>query len=232
MNFIKKILDKNFDNSVHLQFQKFSRGIFKNKAIVKVKKSKKLYTINTSAEFANELVTIMAEKLGEHKTKITGAVISTNDLTNKLDFKEKKQFQGVKRYLIEKEMSGKEIISLLNEFPKAFFGLSFNVDLENKLKIKDKAPKTGKPGKGDEEPKADFCKLITTDEKIGNSFVFESPDFKSVEIKHDFMIENIILPEGEKDFAKIRELAKREGKIIRHINIDGKKEIKEFPFSA
>lgn len=93
MNFIKKILDKDFDNSVHLQFQKFSRGIFKNKAIVKVKKSKKLYTINTSAEFANELVTMMAEKLGEHKTKITGAVISTNDLTNKLDFKEKNNFK-------------------------------------------------------------------------------------------------------------------------------------------
>ena len=232
MNFIKKIIDKDFDGSVHLQFQKFSRGEFKDKAVLKVKKSKDKYTINTSPEFGNEFVRMMAEKLGPNKSKVVGAIVSTADLTGKLDFKEKKQFQGVKRYLLDQEMDGNHLISLLDEFPKAFFGLTFNVDENNKLKIKPKAPKSGKPGKGDEQPKADFCKLITTDAEIGKSFVFEKDDFKLAEIKHNFIIEKIVMPEGEKDFAKIREMAKRAGKLVRISKIDGVESTQEFEFVA
>ena len=232
MNFIKKIVDKNFDELVHLQFQKFSKGIFKDRAVVKVKKSKSKYTINTSPEFANEFVLMMAKKLSTNKAKVTGAIVSTSDLTGRLDFTDKKQFQGVKRYLIDKEMTGDEITSLVEEFPKAFFGLSFEVDENNKLKTKPKAPKSGKPGKGDEEPKADFCKLITNDEKIGKSFVFETDDFKKAEIKHNFLIENIVMPQGEKDFAKIREMSKRAGKLIRISKIDDVEKTQEFEFVA
>jgi len=232
MNFIKKVVDKEVDESVHLQFQKFSKGKFRNRAVVKVKKTKEKYTINTSAEFSNELVKTMAEKLGEDTTNITGAIVSTSDLTGKLDFKEKKQFQGVKRYLIDKELSGKNILELLNEFPKAFFALSFEFG-ENKLKVKPKAPKSGKPGsKGGEAPKPDFCKLITTDREIGKSFAFEKEDFKEANITHHFIIDSLVLPEGEKDFAKIREMAKRKGKIIREVEIDGQKITKEYEFEA
>jgi len=233
MNFIKKIVDKKIDELVHAQFQKFSRGIFKDRAVLKVKKSKGKYTINSSSEFANELVFIMAQKLGNKKTLVSGVVVSTSNLKEKIDFKEIKQFQGVKRYLIEKEMSGDELVKLILEFPKTFFGLSFQIDEENSLKVKPKAPKSGKPGKGDEEPKADFCKLITNDSELGKSFVFEKNDFKTAEIKHEFVIEEIILPQTEeKDFAKIREMAKRKGKIIRYANIDGLKSIKEYEFTA
>ncbi len=233
MNFIKKIVDKEIDESVHLQFQKFSRGKFKNRAILKVKKSLDKYTINSSPEFSNELVRIMAEKLGNKKTSVTGAIISTSDLSDKIKFKEKKQFQGVKRYLIDNEMDRGEIFSLLNEFPKTFFALSFQIDEKNILKIKPKAPKTGKPGKGDEKPKANFCKLITNDSRIGKSFIFEKENFKSAEIEHDFIIEDIILPKtDEKDIAKIREMAKRKGKIIRYSNIDGIEIKKEYEFIA
>ena len=126
MNFIKKVFDGEVDESVHQQFQKYSKGEFRNRALIKVKVSGKKYTILTSAEFANELVRINAEKLGEGRTMVTGAIVSTNDLTGKLSFKNKKQFQGVKRYIIENEMSGEEIISLLDELPKAFFALSFD----------------------------------------------------------------------------------------------------------
>jgi len=232
MNFIKKIKDKNFDELVHLQFQKFSKGIFKDRAILKVKKSKEKYTINTSAEFANEFVLMMAKKLGTKRAIVTGAIVSTSDLKGKLEFKDKKQFQGVKRYIIEKEMSGEELLSLLEEIPKAFFGLSFNVDESNKLKIKGKAPKSGKPGKEDKEPKANFCKLITNDRLIGKSFVFEKENFKEANIKHNFIINEIIFPQGEKDFAKIRELAKRKGIVERILNIDGDKSVEEFEFTA
>jgi hypothetical protein len=219
MNFIKKIYDKKTDDSVHLQFQKFSKGEFKNKAIIKAKNSGKKYTIVTSPEFANEFVRIVAQKLGENKTNVKGAIVSTLDLTGEIEFIDKKQFQGVKRYLIEKEMSGKNIIELLEKFPKVFFALTFSSD-DTQLKIKPKAPKSGKPGKGNEKPKPDFCRITTTDEEIAKSFIFEKPNFKNALIIHDFIIEDIIIPKEETDLAKIRELAKRKGKIIRTAEID------------
>jgi hypothetical protein len=233
MNFIKKVFDGAADESVHLQFQKFSKGEFKDRAIIKAKKVKNKYTIYTSAEFANDLVRIGAQKLGEGTTAVTGAIISTNDLKKDIDFKEIKQFQGVKKYLIEKEMSGNELLRLIDRFPKAFFALSFNIEGYS-LKIKPKAPKSGKPSsKEDEKPNADFCKLITEDASVGRSFIFEDNDFKSAVAYHIFLINQIVIPEelkGEKDFAKVRERAQRKGKIIRNITIDEQvfKEEKEF----
>src|SRR3989344_9016127 len=127
MNFIKKIVENKVDDSVHLQFMKFSKGEFRNRAVLKVKKSGNKYTISTSAEFANELVRDMAEKLGSQRTNVTGAIVSTSDLKGDIDFKEIKQFQGVKRYLIDKEMSGEEIVRLMEKHPKTFFALTFDV---------------------------------------------------------------------------------------------------------
>lgn len=238
MNFIKKIVDGRVDEGVHLQFQKFSKGEFRDRALIEVKKlAGKKYSIKTSAEFTNELVRAVAEKLGEDKTNVKGAIVSTSDLTGELDFKEKKQFQGVKRYLIDKEMSGREMIKLIDKFPKTFFALSFEVG-NTKLKIKPKAPKSGKSGKGDEKPKVDFCALKTDDKRIAESFVFDTlkgtsnPDFQKAEINHTFFINELITPEGETDFAKIRELAKRKGKIMRIAEIDGEEIKKEIEFEA
>ena len=235
MNFIKKIFDGKIDESVHLQFQKFSKGEFKNRALINVKKSKDGYSINTGYEFANELVKIAAQKLGAEKTEVRGAIVFTNDLKEILNFKEIKQFQGVKIYLIENEMTGNEILEISNKFPKSFIALTFNTKDCN-LKIKPKAPKSGKPGSNSEEsPKADFCNLKTSDSEIAKSFVFEKPDFQKAEIKHNFIIEKIEIPEDLKNsdnFAKIRESSLRVGKIIRIANIDNKEIKTEKNFKA
>ena len=235
MNFIKKIFDKNFDEEIHLQFQKFSKGEFKNRALIEAKNSNGNCTIKTSAEFANGFVKELAEKLGNNKAKVTGSIIGTNDLKGILEFKKISQFQGVKNYSIEKEKSGNEIINLINRFPKNFFALSLSAG-ENLLKIKPKAPKSGKPGsKGEETPKVDFCSLKTTDKKIIESFIFEKPDFKSAKIVHNFLIEKIEIPEELKkseDFALIREKSIRVGKIIRKTEIDGVKSEKELELKA
>ncbi len=83
-----------------------------------------------------------------------------------------------------------------------------------------------------EKLKVNFCKLITFDEKIGESFVFEKSDFKDAEIVHTFFIDKIVLPEGEEDFAKIREMAKRKGRIVRVAEIDGEEMKREIEFLA
>ena len=230
MNFIKKIVDGRIDDAVHLQFEKFSKGEFIDRALIKIKKIKNKYTINTSAEFANELVKVAAEKVGDAKINVTGAVVSTRDLTGELEFRDKKQFQGVKRYLIDNEMSGTDILNLLEKFPRSFLALSFNFE-ETTLKIKPKAPKSSK-AKNKEAPKPEFCKLITTDVEIAKSFALGDVNFKEANFNHTFIIEEIIKPEGETDFAKMRELAKRKGKIIRKAIIDEMESEREIDFCA
>lgn len=230
MNFIKKVYDRETDDSVHLQFQKFGRGEFRDRALIKAKHATDKYRISTTAEFANGLVRAVAQKLGDEKVLVKGAIISTAKLD--IEFKDKKQFQGVKRYIIDSEMSGNEILDLLDKFPKAFFALSFESS-DSKLKIKPKAQKSGKPkSKGEAKHKPNFCKLVTTDAKIGQSFVFEKPDFKEAEISHDFIIDELVKPENETDYSRIRELSKRRGRIIRHAVIDDKKMDSKMEFGA
>ena len=235
MNFIKKVQEKNFDESVHLQFQKFSKGEFRNRALIEAKNSGGNYTIKTSAEFANELVKTLAQKLGNNKTKVTGSIIGTNDLKGVLDFKKISQFQGVKNYSMEKDMSGSEMVNLIEKFPKNFFALSFSVG-EDVLKIKPKAPKSGTPGtKGEDAPKADFCVLKTNDKKLAESFIFENPEFKTAKIAHDFLVDKIEIPtelKNSEDFALIREKSKRVGKILRRADIDGNKSEKYLELAA
>lgn len=231
MNFIKKVFDGRIDDIVHQQFQKFSRGEFRDRAQIKVKRVKDKYTITTGNEFANDFVRILAEKLGDKKTSVTGVIVSTLDLVG-LDYQGKKQFMGIKQYVIKKEMSGKEMLDLLDRFPKGFFALSFETG-NYLLKIKPKAPKSAKPStKNNEKIKPDFCKLITNDSSIGKSFVFEKEDFKDAEITHTFFINEMILPQGETDFAKVREMAKRKGKIVRKAMIDGNQMNSEKEFEA
>ena len=231
MNFIKNAIEGKADDLAHIQFQRFSKGEFQNRAIIKARKTKDKFTINTSFEFANELVKITAEELGSDKTKVVGAIVSTTNLDDLLEFKDKKQFQGVKRYLIDTEMSGEQILDLLNKFPKNFFGLTFEGKI-SKVKVKPKAPKAGKPGKGGEKPKADFCKFVTTNKELGESFIFEKTDFKKAEIYHTFFVEEMILPKGIEDYSKIRELAKRKGKIKRYAEIDEIDTEKEYSVTA
>lgn len=241
MNFIKKVQDKNFDESVHLQFQKFSKGEFRNRALIEAKNSNGNYTIKTSAEFANGLVKELAEKLGSNRTKVTGGIITTINLKeipkyhNLFTQVKVKNFQGVKNYQIDLELSGKEIVEMIDASPKAFFALSFSAG-ENVLKIKPKAPKSGKPGgKGEEAPKVDFCVLKTRDKKLVESFIFENSEFKSARIAHDFLIDRIEVPEELKkseDFALIREKSRRIGRILRRAEIDGQKSEKELELRA
>jgi hypothetical protein len=239
--FIKKIFaakgSQIKDELVHSQFTKFSRGEFNDKAMLKMKNSAGRYSLDTTSEYARELVMALAEKLGNNKTLVTGAFVSALDIQG-IKYEEKKMAMGVRKYMINREMTGKEIVEMLMNAPKAFPGLSFNVG-DNELVIKPKSPKSAKGAgaakKEDDDVKIDFCKLRTSDKSLVESFFIDSeePGAKKLEIRHDFIITDIIIsPElkKEKDFAKIREMALRKGKIIRKVDIEGNKKIKEAEF--
>ena len=237
-SFIKKIFGgQKADESVHSQFTKFSRGEFPNRAMIRARNSSGKYTVSTTSEYAKDIILSLAEKLGSKISSVSGAIISALDL-NGFEYDEKKMAMGVRKYMIyNKEMTGNEIIELCNKLEKAFFAISFSTE-DTTLEITPKSPKSakgvGSQKKENEKLKIDFIKIKTTDKDLIDNLIFddEAKDFKKIEIKHDFKITGIVIPQGEKDFAKLRELAKRKGKIIRELDIDGKCMKKEKEFEA
>jgi len=233
MNFMKKIFDGKIDDSVHRQFKRFSKGTFENRALVDITNSKNV-KIKTSFEYANDFTRFLAETINDN-VQVNGGIITTQDLRQEAGFEPTgiKQFAGVKTYLIESSLSKDQIISLMDKFPDALFLLSFSTEAGS-LKIKVKSPKAGKPGKEDEEPKADYCTFSTDNKNILKEFAFDiNNDFKKLFIKHTFVIDSLVVPdEFKNDLKKARINAQRKGKIIRIINVDGKEETREKDFLA
>jgi len=233
MNFIKKLFNNEVDESVHRQFSRFSKGTYNDRALIEINNSKKV-KIKTSFEFANDFVSFMAGKTNE-KVKVKGAIICTRDISSDLgvEVKNVKQFMGIRTIEIDNDLEGNKILEMINKYPDALFLISFDNNYGS-LKIKPKSPKSAKPGKGGEEAKADFCSLTTEDKKIIKEFAFDvDKDFKKLKINHTFVIESLEVPEEYKnDFSKARYCARRKGKIIRVLNIDGEKKVREINFEA
>lgn len=230
---IKKIFDKNFDEEVHGDFLKFGKGEFKDKYLIECKKQKDKLVVKTGPEFANYLVRKGLEK-SSGNVSVSGVIVSTMQLDIPIS-KGIKQFMGVKQYQVSGEINSKQILALMDKYPRAFFALTFNLP-DYELKIKPKAPKSAKPSTGgDKEPKAEFCSLKTTDSSFEKEFLFDvKQDFKQIAIQHTLKITDMVYP---KDFAKmkpedVRAQSKRKGILIRELDIDGKKEKKEAPFEA
>jgi len=234
MNFIKKIFENQIDEKTHNQFTKFGVGTYEYKAILDISVTAKAIKIKTSPEFTNELVELLAQTIKD-KTVVKGIIFSTRNLSEESDieFEDIKNAMGVKKHIINKELTKEQILNICNKFPNASINLSFETDYGS-LKTKEKAPKSGKPGKGDEAPKADYCVFTTTDKNILDDYTFDiKKDFKKASINHTFIIEELEVPEEAKtDFAKARLVAKRKGKLIRNLNIDGVSSEKEISFIA
>lgn len=230
---IKKIFEKKFDDEVHGDFLKFGKGEFKEKYLIECKKQKDKLVVKTGPEFANYLVRKGLEK-ASGKVSVTGVIVSTLQLDIPIS-KGIKQFMGVKQYQVSGEIDSKQILDLMNKYPRAFFALTFNLP-DYELKVKPKAPKSAKPStSGEKEPKAEFCSLKTSDKSFEKEFLFDvNQDFKEISIKHTLKITDMMYP---KDFAKmkpeeVRAQSKRKGILIREIDLDGKVEKKEAPFEA
>ena len=179
--YINKIFDDEVDDLAHLQFIKYSRGRFKYKAMVAVKaQAKGIFKVGTTAEYGNELVRYLAEKVGDDEVQVSGVIMTTQNLDGEFEYDDKKNALGVKKYMLDREMTGNKIIELLDKFPKCFFGLSFKIGNTN-LKIKPKSPKSPKPGnKADSEIKIDFCKLKTDDVALVKGLLFDVDDLDPI----------------------------------------------------
>ncbi|MEM3405660.1 MAG: hypothetical protein QW117_01660 [Candidatus Pacearchaeota archaeon] len=215
--FIKDIFYGKETKEAHRQFIRFGKGKYENRAVLSIKISNKI-KISGSFEYANDFVNLVME-LGDFN--FYGNILSKEKLD--LIGKEKTEINIY-------EFKGNS--EKLKEYSKKAYFMLLNVDSEKlKLKIKNKLPKPGKSGELKIDDK--FC-ILEADlkylDKIKDYFFWDLNNFKEAKISHNYEINQIIFPPNEKDFAKIRELAKRKGKIIRKIIVDKKEKIIEKEF--
>ncbi len=220
MNFIKKIFLGKEDESVHKQFVRFGKGIYGRRALLNLWKTKNI-KVKSSFEYANDFVLFVAG-LGE--VSFSGNVWSKEQLPELSGKKkESKWIYEVSNFPSKK----------IKEIASNVYSFLLNGDGNGiKLRIKNKLPKPGKSeGKIDDK----FCQM-ELDEKYFNAvkedFLWDLPECKKASVEHTFIIKDIITPKGETDYAKIREMAKRKGKIVRITNVDGKEMKTEKDFEA
>ena len=214
-SFLKKIFEGKFDDEVHKYFVRFGKGNYKRRFLLKLMKGKKI-KLRASFELANDFVEFINEN---SDAKFTGIVLSKE----KIPGKEGKKKPGAFAY----ELSG----SSIEGFEGAYFYLLNVNENDILLKIKKKLPK---PGKSADKIDDKFC-VLDLDEKYWanarETFFWDVPNnTKKVSIEHEIIIDDIVLPENESDPVKMRELAKRKGKIIRKIIINGEEILKEKEF--
>lgn len=230
MNFIKKIFDGNIDEDVHLQFIRFGKGVYKKRFLLGLWRTKKI-KVKTSFEFANDLALLCS---GFGDCKVSGMVLSIkniSDIMSKNNIKGNSEAKKGGAYyqnnIPNQELKREQLIELEKE------SYSVLLDIEGdgfKLNVKKKLPK---PGKSEKKIDDKFCQL-EADEKyysrIKEDLFWDMPEVKKINISHEVIIDEIISPKEEKDYAKIRKMAKRKGKIIRKAIIDEKEIIKEKEF--
>ena len=227
MNFVKKIFqggDEAKDESVHKQFIRFGKGNYGRRAIIGFWKTKNL-KIKSSFEFANDFVLFIARLENSSKVVFEGIILSKDEIQDlKGEKKSGKWVHNVKNF------TSSQVREIAD---KAYYFL-LNADGEGvKLRIKGKLPK---PGKSENKIDDKFCQL-ELDEKyykaVKEDFFWDLPECKKASVEHKFIITEIVMPKTkEKDFAKIREMAKRKGRIIRIANIDGNDVKSEKEFEA
>tara|TARA_Y100000310_G_scaffold345152_1_gene462210 strand:- start:1460 stop:2113 length:654 start_codon:yes stop_codon:yes gene_type:complete len=208
---LRKVIEGRGDEETHRYFVRFGKGDYKRRFLIKFNKGKKI-KIRGSFEWANDFVAFVKE----NKDVLFSGKVFMPDKIPGLEGKKKG-----KSFVYEIEESS------IEEFENAYVYL-LNVNSDDiVLKIKKSLPK---PGKNEEKIDDKFCSLdldLKYWEKVREVFFWDISDCKKCEIEHELRISDIEMPSGVEDPEKIRELAKRKGKIIRKITCDGKEQEKE-----
>ena len=222
MNFITKIFNGKTDASVHSHFVRYSLGEYTPKAVVKIKGSK----IVTSFEYVNDFLTVIGEHAKGDVT-VDGKIFLKKNMEAPFSLNNKKgYFIGE----INQKLSPQKLKEWVDMYGADGY-LLLNVQGDG-VTLKTKTAPHNPKGKYDEA----FCK-VTVSGVLKDIFLkdilFDSPVGKEVSITHTFQITDIIIPkEYEHDMALARIHAKRKGKVIRTVVVDGKEIKTEKDFIA
>lgn len=227
MNFIKKISDKNFDESVHQQLIRYGKGEYRGRAPISVAKTSKL-KLKSGFEFVNDFVLFASN----FDVKFDGFIWGKDEIGGL----ENEGIKGAKKtgkWVYEvKDLEASKVKKIFDE---AYYLLLNCKSDEITLKSKKKLPK---PGKDEHKIDDKFCQM-ELDAKYFDvakkDFFWDLPDFKKAKAAHNFLIEGIEIPselKDSKDFALVRERSRRVGKVVRKITVDGSEKEEVFEFNA
>ena len=214
---IKKVLHGQGDETTHQYFVRYGKGTYQRRFILNLAKTKAKIKLRGSFEWANDFVAF-ARSLG--KTNFSGVVLMREKIPGKAGKKKK----GAFAYELNEEG--------VEDFENAYFYLLNHKSDEVVLKVKKSLPK---PGKDAEKIDDKFCQLdldMKHWEAAKETFFWDVPDCKKASINHTLHITDIVLPTGESDPAKMRELAKRAGTITRKITCDCEESSKDYEVEA
>ncbi|HIE34106.1 MAG TPA: hypothetical protein EYP86_03080 [Candidatus Altiarchaeales archaeon] len=226
MNFIKDVFEgRQEQDYIHQKFVRYGRGDFEG-PIIEINRSGDKIKVNASYDYVNILVCIIANNL-EDNVNVKGDIISREDFNGvieKLEFpfknysKKKKQFHAK----INSNVETKKLRKLCSELKNA--NLLLDLSSENcKLKTKKRLPK---PGSSLDEK---FCSM-TVLEEIDNCMLDEIvfglniKNFDAIRIRHRYIIDELRVPEEYSNNPSLARInAKRIGKILRFVEVDGKR---------
>lgn len=199
MTFIKKIFEKNIDEEVHKNFTRFSRGIFENRALMRIKKGKNDFKFYASYDLIKDITLLIAHHI--QKADVAGKVVKAK--------KKREISASVSSEELKKICQDNDFVLLDIAAPDITF------------KCKKAIPKPGKA------LDAKFASGVLPLSFL-SEFVFDNPlNFKEANISHTFDIKDIIIPEAYKNSLELARIhAKRKGAIKRILDIDGKHEEK------
>jgi hypothetical protein len=229
MHYIKQLLEGKPQEWVHLLFTRYGRGQFDGPTCeVDVGKDIKFKgTVEYSTLFG-ELVTSCG---GDYK--VDGTIFAKIDFRDELskagiEFDDKsKPKQGFYVAQVKGEFPGSVLAGVYSKLPHATVLLNLAGE-KGKLKCKKKPPKPGG------EKDLDFFSGsmgLSAVPRLKEEVFFDAGDFKKVKVENKFAISELLIPSGM-GAAEARLNAKRKGKVLRKVTLDGTSKESEFQFAV
>lgn len=258
MHFLKKITDSPILENpakehidVHRHFYRYSKGEFIGPAL-KITKTSSRITLKGSHEYEDLILEAVANTISEDEIEINGTLISGSDISDLItdlgfDWDLKKSTGETKNFkaIILSKTNQRTLLESIEAFRKtSYYLISFTLTPTCKVTTKKKIPQTSKKNveEDDLSKRIGFCMgIINNNEKNVNvlmelalhDFVSEIPHkWKTIIIKNNYKVTDIILPDDVDNWRLKRVLAIRKGKLFRSIDIDGEIIEKQYSFSV
>ncbi len=227
MNIMKKIFEKKVDDSLHRQFVRFGPGTFEARGVVRVKIGAKKMRMWTSFEYGNYILKYIADHTEDDSIMIKGKIFSKTDF--KLDFEkihEKKK--GFYISTIDAQLPTENLQKIVKDLADEYILLDVTTSKAT-FKIK-KSPHNPR-GKFDDK----YCKISLDNEfmPLVEDLLFGlKGKFKEAIVDHMIIITEVVADEKllQKDATAARLAAKRKGKLVRNLTVDGETEVTEVDF--
>ncbi|MHA1883507.1 MAG: hypothetical protein ACW96S_00525 [Promethearchaeota archaeon] len=258
MHFLKKLIESPILEDpakqhidIHRHFYRYSKGQFIGPAL-KISRSKQRLTLKGSHEYEDLILEIGASTISEDEVEIKGKLISGSDISELLetlgfDWNLKKSTGKTKNYIatILSHITKEKLLESIMAFRKtSYYLISFNINPTCKVTTKKNTPQPSqkKVEEDDVSKRIQFCTGVITNNENNLNLILDLvvPDFKSeingkwksIIIKNNYLITDIILPDNVDNWGLKRVLAIRKGKLFRTLTIDDELIEKQYSFVA